>query len=119
MRVLDSSSAELTAEFGIAAGRWERYAGLGSMPFGAMWCRVPPGGRSNPDCHEDRELVVIVQGSLEVQAGGASQVASAGSAVLLDSGEEHVLVNLSSKDPVLMLSLYWLPGPQQVTQDAS
>lgn len=110
MRVLDSSSAELTAEFGIAAGRWERYAGLGNMPFGAMWCVVPPGGRSNRDCHEERELVVVVRGSVEVQAGGGSQTASAGSAVLLEGGEEHVLVNPSQDDPVVTLSLYWIPG---------
>ena len=50
------------------AGRWTQYSGLGDVPFGAMWCVVPPGGRSHTDCHPERELVVVVQGAASVQA---------------------------------------------------
>jgi len=108
--MLSSSSAELAPEFGVQAGRWEQYVNLGAMPFGAMWCVVPPGGRTNTDCHPERELVVVVQGGGEVLASGGSQSAQAGCAVLMDSGEEHVLVNQSADDPLVVLSLYWLPG---------
>lgn len=110
MKVLKSSSAELAPEFGILAGRWSQYAGLGSVPFDAMWCVVPPGGRSNTDCHPERELAVIVQGAADVHVGGRAERASAGTAVLLDSEEEHVLVNQSADEPVVVLSIYWLPG---------
>lgn len=109
MQVLRSNSAELAPEFGIMAGRWTQYSGLGDVPFGAMWCVVPPGGRSNTDCHPERELVVVVQGAASVQASGGEEVATAGSAVLLDGGEEHVLVNPSGQEPLVVLSLYWLP----------
>ncbi|HLK00529.1 MAG TPA: cupin domain-containing protein [Streptosporangiaceae bacterium] len=108
MQVLRSDSAELAPEFGILAGRWTQYSGLGDVPFGAMWCVVPPGGRSHTDCHPERELVVVVQGVASVHASG-EEMAKAGSAVLLDGGEEHVLVNPSEQEPLVFLSIYWLP----------
>lgn len=111
MRVMKSGSAELAPEFGLLAGRWAQYAGLGDMPFDAMWCVVAPGSRSEADCHPERELVVVVQGSADVHAGGRTEAAPAGSAVLLDTSEEHVLVNTSADDPLVFLSLYWLPEP--------
>lgn len=110
MQVLKSSSAELAAEFGILTGRWTQYTQLSGVPFDAMWCVVPPGGRSNPDCHPERELVVVVQGMATVCASGRDEPAPAGTAVMLDSREEHVLVNTSAQDPLVVLSLYWLPG---------
>lgn len=110
MRVLSSNSAELAPEFGIEAGRWDQYTGLGEIPFGAMWCVIPPGGRSKRDCHPERELMVVVKGSADVLAGGSSQAADAGCAVLMDSGEDHVLVNKSADNDLVFLSLYWMCG---------
>jgi len=109
MQLLESSSAELTPEFGLMAGRWSQYVGLGGIPFGAMWCVVPAGARSHTDCHPERELVVVVRGSARVRASGGEELAMAGSAVMLNSGEEHVLVNTSGQDPLVVLSIYWLP----------
>ena len=109
MQVLSSDSAALTAEFGIQVGRWAQYAGIGDTPFGAMWCIVPPGGRTDTDCHEERELWVVVSGNAEVQLPDRTQTALAGSAVLLDSEEPHVLVNRSAEEPLVVLSLYWEP----------
>jgi len=112
MQVLKSGSAELAPEFGIMAGRWTQYAGLGGMPFGAMWCVVPPGGRSHTDCHPERELVVVVQGAVRMEVAGGDELATAGSAVLLDGGEEHVMVNPSAQDPLVTLSIYWMPDAE-------
>jgi hypothetical protein len=63
MQVLASDSAELSQEFGITVGRWAQYTTTGELPFGAMWCVVPPGGHSDIDQHPDRELFIVVQGS--------------------------------------------------------
>jgi mannose-6-phosphate isomerase-like protein (cupin superfamily) len=110
MRVLTSDSAALTAEFGIEVGRWTQYAGIGDTPFGAMWCLVPPGGRTNTDCHSEREMWIVVSGNAEVQLPDRSETALTGNAVLLDSEEPHVLVNRSAAEPLVVLSLYWEPG---------
>jgi quercetin dioxygenase-like cupin family protein len=112
MQVLRSNAAELAPEFGIMAGRWSQYSQLSGLPFDAMWCKIAPGGRSNPDCHPECELVVVMQGTLQVRASGREEVAPAGTAILLDSTEEHVLVNPSEQDPLVTLSVYWLPGGQ-------
>lgn len=109
MQVLNSDSARLTPEFGIMVGRWSQYSEAGGAPFGAMWCVVPPGGHTDTDCHPDRELVVVVRGSADVQAGGHAETALPGTAVLLDSEEPHVLVNRSAEEPLVTLSVYWVP----------
>lgn len=109
MQVLKSDSARLTPEFGIKVGRWSQYNRVDAAPFGAMWCVVPPGGRSNTDCHPDRELVIVVRGSVDVQAGGHTETALPGTAVLLESEEPHVLVNRSTEEPLVTLSVYWVP----------
>jgi quercetin dioxygenase-like cupin family protein len=83
---------------------------MGDLPFGAMWCVIPPGEQSNTDCHPERELVVVVSGSVEVQASGRRESASPGDAVLLDGEEAHVLVNQSASDPFVALSVYWEPA---------
>jgi quercetin dioxygenase-like cupin family protein len=110
MRVIASGSAQLEPEFGIHTGRWTQYGAMGDMPFGAMWCVIPPGGQSNTDCHPERELVVVVGGSAEVQASGRREIADRGDAILLDGEEAHVLVNQSASDPFVALSLYWQPS---------
>jgi mannose-6-phosphate isomerase-like protein (cupin superfamily) len=117
MRVLVGDAAELKPELGILTGRWSQYTEMGDMPFGAMWCVIPPGGRTNTDCHPERELVVVVSGSAEVQASNRSQTAGSGDAVLLDAEEAHVLVNTSASDPFVALSLYWQP-PLTAVSDA-
>jgi mannose-6-phosphate isomerase-like protein (cupin superfamily) len=115
MQVMTSDSAEFTNEFGITVGRWTQYREAGDLPFGAMWCVVPPGGRSNIDRHSERELFIVVSGDGDVQVpGGATHPAPVGSAVLMDSEEPHVLVNKSAGEPLVALSLYWEPGQQAV-----
>lgn len=111
MQVFASGSAELTREFGITVGRWAQYESAADLPFGAMWCVIPPGGRSDVDQHPDRELFVVVSGSAEVQGrDGAASAVRAGGAVLMDSEEPHVLVNKSAEEALIALSVYWIPG---------
>ncbi|HUC57184.1 MAG TPA: cupin domain-containing protein [Streptosporangiaceae bacterium] len=110
MQVFTADPAGLTSEHGIQIGRWEQYAGVGDTPFGAMWCVVPPGGRSSIDCHSERELWVVVRGDAEVESGDRVQAAPTGSAVLLESEEPHVMVNRSADEPLVILSVYWEPG---------
>jgi quercetin dioxygenase-like cupin family protein len=110
VQVLAIDSADLSEEFGITVGRWTQYPTTGDLPFGAMWCVVPPGGHSNIDQHPDRELFVVVRGTGEVQVpDGPARPASAGTAVLMNAQEPHVLVNRSATEPLVALSLYWMP----------
>lgn len=112
MHTFDSGSARLTREYGIEIGRWEQYAAGAELPFGAMWCVVPPGGRSAEDCHPELELAVVVSGEGEVEAveTGERRRAPAGTAALMGSQERHVWHNVSAADPLVFLSVYWMPG---------
>lgn len=119
MHTFASGSAELTREYGIQVGRWEQYPTREKLPFGAMWCVVPPGGRSEEDCHPELELAVVVSGTGEVEAvaTGERRAAPTGTAALMDSQERHVWHNLSADDPLVFLSVYWMPGAGPAAQD--
>jgi mannose-6-phosphate isomerase-like protein (cupin superfamily) len=112
MQLFSGDTARLQPEFGILAGRWTQYPEVGDLPFGAMWCVTPPGGKSDPDQHSQRELVVIVSGSADVTAGTAQQTALTGNVVLLESEEPHVVVNRSATEPLVTLNFYWEPREQ-------
>ncbi|MFJ5533360.1 cupin domain-containing protein [Streptomyces sp. NPDC093261] len=127
MRRLSSESAVLTDEYAIRIGRWSQYAGSEALPFGAMWCVVPPGGSSAPDRHPEVELAVVVGGRAAFAVeGGEPEPTPVGTAVLLDPEEGHVIHNLSDTEPVTLLSIYWLPedgtagtaGDAEVARDA-
>lgn len=109
MRRLTSDSTRLTEEFGILTGRWAQYPELDDLPFGAMWCVIPPGAHSQEDCHPEIELAVVVSGSAAFESSGTSMDAPLGSAVLLGSNERHIVHNRSDGSPLVLLSLYWMP----------
>ena len=117
MRVMSSSTAELSQEFGILSGRWAQYQDLGDVPFGAMWCVVPPGGRADTDRHAERELVVVVQGSADIHASGSVSKVEVGQVALLEGEEAHVLANARTDEPLVTLSIYWLPAGHTAGQE--
>jgi quercetin dioxygenase-like cupin family protein len=108
MQSLSSDSAVLGREFGVQCGRWTQYPNLGALPFGAMWCVVPPRGCTEADRHDERELVIVASGAALVESDGATLGAATGTAVLLDGGERHVVHNSSEEQPLVLLALYWM-----------
>ncbi|MFC5827959.1 cupin domain-containing protein [Nonomuraea insulae] len=109
MQKFSSSTAALTEEYGIEIGRWTEYGGTDFMPFGAMWCVIPPNSSSQADQHPEIELAVVVEGDADFDVAGAREHAPAGSAILLGSQERHVIHNRSAGDPLVLLSMYWMP----------
>jgi mannose-6-phosphate isomerase-like protein (cupin superfamily) len=109
MRTFDSRTAALAPEFGIMCGRWSQYPALDSLPFDSMWCFVPPGSRTDEDCHPEAELVVVLDGEARLESPQNTVDASPGTAVLLGSRERHVIHNRSEGSPLVLLSIYWMP----------
>ena len=108
MRQFTVDNAELTEGYGIRIGRWAQYAGLDRLPFDAMWCEVPANSASALDQHPEVELAIVVAGDATFTVEGRDVPAPTGTALLLDPGERHVIH--ARRDPVRILSIYWLPG---------
>lgn len=110
MLKMTSDEASLAAEFGVQCGRWSQYREVDELPFGAMWCVVPPGGRTNEDTHDECELVIVADGTARFESPGRAGTLTAahGAAVLFDSHEPHVVHNESTERPLVLLGLYWL-----------
>lgn len=117
MRSFDRKSAESYAVAGVQVTRWEQYQLAGAVPFQAMWYEVPAGGAAPRDQHPERELSVVVSGVAQVEAGGTFEMVAQGGAFLLDGDEAHVVRNASSEQPLLVLSVYWMPDPVAARTD--
>ncbi|MEV0622097.1 cupin domain-containing protein [Nonomuraea sp. NPDC050404] len=109
MRKLDGFSAALDREHGIQIGRWSQYDGLPGLPFGAMWCVIPPASASAEDRHPEVELAVVMSGSADLTVAGRRDTGGPGTAFLFEPEEPHVIVNPSTDEPLMVLSIYWMP----------
>lgn len=109
MHELSESRAAYTPENGLDIARWSQFPAAAAFPFGAMWYVVPPSSASRRDCHPEAEVAVVVRGDGEFEAGGRRLPATPGAAVVFPSEEPHVIHNTSATEPLVVLSVYWLP----------
>ena len=110
MRKYVSETAQLTDEYGIKIGRWSQYRDLGALPFDAMWCVIPPGGKSSEDLHPEVEFAVVTKGTAIYESAGRKLEIPTGGVVLVDPDQPHVIHNLSADEPLTILSIYWMPA---------
>ena len=97
-------------EFGMACQRvipWtDQQDGGEEPPLGAMACFLPAGNTSEPDCHDQDEVMVILSGSGGVDLDGEKADVEAGEMVVLPRNKEHVVHN-PGPETLTWLSLYW------------
>ncbi|MFH9575367.1 class I tRNA ligase family protein [Streptomyces sp. NPDC017230] len=93
-------TAALRAALGI------EMAGIEGASVGAGWGRVAPGRASDPDRHDETEVFVITAGSGNVVVDGRRQEVTAGSMIVFEPFETHVLEN-PGEDDLVFLTLYW------------
>lgn len=114
---IDRSSA--TDEFGLACQRLIPWSGGEETPVGAMACFLRPGGDSDPDCHNQDEVMIILAGSGAVTLDGALEPPfRAGDVVVLPRNQEHVVHNTGDTE-LSWVSLYWPLREPARTGDSS
>lgn len=102
---LDEASA--LPEFGMACQRLIPWAGQGAEPpVGLMACFLDPASSSDPDCHSQDEVMLILSGSGSVDLAGETTEIGPHDIVVLPSNHEHVVHNRGSA-PLVWVSLYW------------
>ena len=123
MRAFDRNTADY-AHFGpVEVARWEQFELGSALPFSAMWYSVEPGASSEPDCHPEPELSVVVAGTAWVEIAGEITEVRTGSSFLLDSHETHRVHNRSADQKLTIFSAYWMPpgmadAAEAIGQDA-
>ncbi|MFD9032395.1 cupin domain-containing protein [Streptomyces sp. NPDC059567] len=103
---IDRSYAE--EEFGLACQRLIPWPGGDEEPpVGAMACFLRPGGDSDPDCHDQDEVMIILSGAGSVTLDGTLEPPfRAGDVVVLPRNQEHVVHNTGDEE-LSWVSLYW------------
>ncbi|WEO95173.1 cupin domain-containing protein [Streptomyces sp. FXJ1.172] len=84
----------------------EEQAGREEPPFGGMACFLPAGASSDPDCHDQDEVMVILSGSGSVDLAGEKADFTTGDVVVLPRNKEHVVHNPTAQT-LTWLSVYW------------
>ncbi|MFE5737076.1 cupin domain-containing protein [Streptomyces celluloflavus] len=102
-----------TREFGMACQRVIPWQGQDEEPpLGAMACFLPAGASSEPDCHDQDEVMIITSGAGRLDLAGEEGTFEAGDVVVLPRKHEHVVHNPGT-DTLVWVSLYWpLREPQ-------
>jgi mannose-6-phosphate isomerase-like protein (cupin superfamily) len=113
-RIEESNAA---SEFGMACQRIVPWRGQDEeSPFGAMACFLPPGADSEPDCHDQEEVMIVLSGTGAVHIAAEVGSVTTGDVVLIPRNLEHVVHNSGAKT-LSWVSLYW-PLHESTTQEA-
>lgn len=70
-------------------------------------CSIQPSCQSHGHNHFEREIFFLVSGTISATNGKNTQTVHAGTAVVFDEFEPHILKNLSESETAEMLSVYW------------
>jgi len=94
-------------EFGVACQRLIPWTGQDQEPpMGLMACFLQPAGSSDPDCHDQDEVMIILSGHGAVDLPGETADVAPRDLVVLPGNSEHVVHNRGDA-PLVWVSLYW------------
>jgi quercetin dioxygenase-like cupin family protein len=79
----------------------------GLPPFGAMTCCIAPGGRCDPDRHNQDEMAFIYRGFGEIIVGQDVSPVRQGDVVFIPRNAEHIFSNTSSEGDLAFFSVWW------------
>lgn len=106
----EMSEANAAPEFGMACQRLFDASGRQrELPFGAMACFLPPGGSSEPDCHDEEEAMIILSGSGQVEVAGEAERIVSRDVVRVPGNSRHTVVN-SGAETLVWVAIYWMPS---------
>jgi mannose-6-phosphate isomerase-like protein (cupin superfamily) len=77
-----------------------------SPPFGVMACFLAPSQSSDPDCHNQDEVMIVVSGRGEVHIGGEKEVVETSDFIVIPRNQEHVVSNPNT-ETLTWISCYW------------
>lgn len=95
------------AEFGMSCQRlipWD--AGAPEPPAGLMACFLHAGGTSEPDCHDQNEVMLVLTGDGEVEIEDERTTVLPNQLLMIPRNRTHVVHN-TGEVTLSWVSLYW------------
>jgi quercetin dioxygenase-like cupin family protein len=75
-------------------------------PLGAIACFLEPGGQSDPDVHDQDEVMLVLSGRGTVRLDDEQAEIAPGEVVVLERNRTHVVHN-DGDTPLTWVALYW------------
>jgi len=95
-----------TSEFGMFCQRLLPWTAGQQAPFGIMACFLPSAASSEPDCHNQDEVMIILSGGGTVRIAEETADVHRGDFVVIPKNQEHVVHNPHG-DTLTWVSCYW------------
>ncbi|NLU80645.1 class I tRNA ligase family protein [Micromonospora sp. HNM0581] len=73
---------------------------------GSSWGRIRPGGHTNPDRHDETEVLVFLGGTGRLLVDGVHHDVGRGTVAVLEPFDSHVIENTGQED-LVFFDLYW------------
>lgn len=108
MHVKTLNRQELKYEYDLYAQRNFPWAGVVNPPFGSAWCVLPPGQRSAPHDHDEKEVFIIVKGKGLAQGGEKKCEVAVGDVIYFTPFTQHFITNIGDED--LEFVSIWFDG---------
>ncbi|MBO3738102.1 cupin domain-containing protein [Actinoplanes flavus] len=103
MATLSEESAD--GEFGTRCQRVFPLDLIDDETLGAMGCWLEPGRQTEPDQHDQREMVFVTGGRGTLVSGAESTPLRAGDVVFIEKNHEHVVH--CTDEALTWFSVYW------------
>lgn len=101
------AEANAEQEFGMACQRllpWSKETD--EPPFGVMACFLPAGSASEPDCHDQDEVMIILSGTGGIDIAGEHESFGTNEVIVIPRNREHVVHN-PTDGMLTWVSFYW------------
>jgi mannose-6-phosphate isomerase-like protein (cupin superfamily) len=101
------SEQDAAGEFGMACQRLVPWTPMDpAPPFGVMACFLPSSASSDPDCHNQDEVMIVLSGEGDIDIDGELEAIRTNDFVVIPRNRTHVVHNTGS-GRLTWVSCYW------------
>jgi len=94
-------------EFGMACQRLVPWTPMDpAPPFGVMACFLPSAASSEPDCHNQDEVMIVLSGQGAIDIDGEKETLRANDFIVIPRNRTHVVHNTGDAR-LTWVSCYW------------
>jgi mannose-6-phosphate isomerase-like protein (cupin superfamily) len=107
MQIQRAADAAPKYEYGCDLRRLYPWTGVAGPGWGSAIASVRPGECTTPHAHDELETFLVLEGSGRMEIEDEHEVLHRGDVVLIPKDREHRFQNLSDRDPLVFLTIFW------------
>lgn len=107
MDIQRAKDAVAKYEYGCDLRRLYPWPGVASPVWGSALASVRPGEATEPHAHDECETFIVLSGHGRMEIDDEAAVLDDGDVVFIPRHRTHCFRNVSDRDPLVFLSIFW------------